>query len=95
QNSAASAALQSGADVAALGGFSGRESDVSVDWLAQRVGDGTIRWVLTGGEGGGVPNDPRTGSSTVMAAVQETCTAVPSVDGLYDCSGAAAALAAA
>ena len=94
QSGAASAALQSGADVAALGGFSGRESEVTVDWLAQRVADGTIRWVLTDGDGGGMPNDGRTGSSAVMAAVQETCTSVPGVDGLYDCSGAADALAA-
>jgi len=94
QSGAASAALQPGADVAALGGFSGRESEVTVDWLAQRVADGTIRWVLTDGDGGGMPNDGRTGSSAVMAAVQETCTSVPGVDGLYDCSGAADALAA-
>jgi len=94
QSGAASAAMQSGADVAALGGFSGRESEVTVDWLAQRVADGTIRWVLTDGDGGGMPNDGRTGSSAVMAAVQETCTSVPGVDGLYDCSGAADALAA-
>ena len=94
QNGAAGTALQSGADVAALGGFSGRESEVSIDWLAQRVADGTIRWVLADGEGGGMPNDGRTGSQSVMTAVQETCTPVSGVDGLYDCSGAAAALAA-
>ena len=94
QNGAAGAVLRSGADVAALGGFSGRESEVSVEWLAQRVADGTIRWVLTDGEGDGMPNDGRTGSSTVMAAVRQTCTPVGSVDGLYDCSGAAGALAA-
>jgi 4-amino-4-deoxy-L-arabinose transferase-like glycosyltransferase len=95
QSGAASAVLQSNVDVAALGGFSGRESEVSVEWLADRVADGTIRWVLTDGEGGGMPSDGRTGSSTVMAAVQATCTAVSGVDGLYDCSGAASALAAA
>jgi 4-amino-4-deoxy-L-arabinose transferase-like glycosyltransferase len=95
QSGAASAVLRSNVDVAALGGFSGRESEVSVDWLADRVADGTIRWVLTDGEGGGMPNDGRTGSSTVMAAVQATCAAVSGVDGLYDCSGAASALAAA
>jgi 4-amino-4-deoxy-L-arabinose transferase-like glycosyltransferase len=94
QNGAAGAALQSGADVAALGGFSGRESEVSVEWLAQRVADGTIRWVLADGESGGMPNDGRTGSQSVMAAIQETCTPVSGVDGLYDCSGAADALAA-
>jgi hypothetical protein len=93
QSSAASA-VADGADVAALGGFSGRESEVSVAWLADRVADGTIRWVLADGQGGGMPDDGRTGSGTVMAAVAETCTPVASVDGLYDCSGAAAALAA-
>jgi 4-amino-4-deoxy-L-arabinose transferase-like glycosyltransferase len=94
QNGAASAALQSGADVAALGGFSGRESEVSIEWLAQRVASGDIRWVLTDGESGGMPNDGRTASQSVMAAIQETCTPVSGVDGLYDCSGAADALAA-
>jgi hypothetical protein len=37
--------------------------------------------------------DGRTGSDTVMSAVEATCTPVASVDGLYDCNGAAAALA--
>jgi 4-amino-4-deoxy-L-arabinose transferase-like glycosyltransferase len=95
QNGAAGAALQTGADIAALGGFSGRESEVSASWLSARVADGTIRWVLTDGDSGGMPNDGRTGSQSVMTAVQESCTAVSSVDGLYDCRGAAAALAAA
>ncbi len=96
QNGAAGAALQTGSDIAALGGFSGRESEVSASWLSTRVADGTIRWVLTDGQsGGGMPNDGRAGSQSVMTAVQESCTAVSSVDGLYDCQGAAAALAAA
>jgi 4-amino-4-deoxy-L-arabinose transferase-like glycosyltransferase len=94
QSSAASAALETGVDVAALGGFSGRESEVSVQWLADRVASGEIRWVLTGGDGA-MPNDARTGSRSVMAAVAERCTPVSGVDGLYDCAGAAAALAAA
>jgi hypothetical protein len=93
QNSAASAELQTGAHVAGLGGFTGRESQVSLDWLAERVASGEIRWVLVDG-GGGLRNDSRTGSRDVMAAIQETCTPVSGVDGLYDCSGAAAALAA-
>jgi hypothetical protein len=93
QNSAASAELQTGAHVAGLGGFTGRESQVSLDWLAERVASGEIRWVLVDG-GGGLPNDSRTGSRDVMAAIQETCTPASGVDGLYDCSGAAAALAA-
>jgi hypothetical protein len=76
-----------------LGG--GRESEVGTEWLADRVADGTIRWVLTGGQDDGMRPDGRTGSSTVMAAVAATCEPVAGVDGLYDCSGAAAALAAA
>jgi 4-amino-4-deoxy-L-arabinose transferase-like glycosyltransferase len=93
QSSAASAALQSGADVAALGGFSGRESEVSMQWLAERVASGEIRWVLTDGDSA-MPSDGRTGSRSVMAAIAQTCTPVSGVDGLYDCSGAADALAA-
>ena len=95
QSSAARAALTAGVDVAALGGFSGRESEVSVDWLAERVAAGEIRWVLVDGERGGMGNDGRAGSSTAMSAVAATCTPVDGVDGLYDCSGAAEALAAA
>jgi hypothetical protein len=49
------------------------------------------RWVLTGGGGF---SDGRTGSRSVMTAVQETCISVDSVDGLYGCQGREAALAA-
>jgi len=57
QSSAASAIVQDDAEVAGIGGFSGRESDVSIAWLAQEVRDGKISWVLgeqesTGGVGG-------------------------------------------
>jgi 4-amino-4-deoxy-L-arabinose transferase-like glycosyltransferase len=95
QTGAATAIIDSGAKVAGIGGFSGRESDVSISWLAQAVRSGEIRWVLTGGDAPGFGRDGRTGSTTVMAAVQQTCRAVSSVSGLYDCSGRAAALAAA
>ena len=93
--SAASAAVRAGYDVAAIGGFSGRESEVSVDWLADRIEDGTIRYVLTDGDSGGMADDGRTGSSAVMAAVEATGTPVSSVDGLYDVAGTADALRAA
>jgi hypothetical protein len=46
QSSAASAIVDSGADVAGLGGFSGRESTVSASWLAMEVRDGRLRWLL-------------------------------------------------
>jgi 4-amino-4-deoxy-L-arabinose transferase-like glycosyltransferase len=46
QSSAAGAIIAKGAEVAGIGGFSGRESDVSVGWLAEQVREGKIRWVL-------------------------------------------------
>jgi 4-amino-4-deoxy-L-arabinose transferase-like glycosyltransferase len=103
QEGASSTIITSGADVAGLGGFSGRESAVSVTWLADAVRAGKIRWVLTDGPGagGGLGRDGRTGSSTVMAAVAQTCRPVTttsssasgSTSGLYDCLGRADALA--
>jgi hypothetical protein len=95
QQGAAQSIIASGADVAALGGFSGRESEVSTSWLADAVASGRIRWVLTTEGGfGGPGNDSRTGATTAMAAVQQSCTAVSSVSGLYDCQGRAAAISA-
>jgi 4-amino-4-deoxy-L-arabinose transferase-like glycosyltransferase len=85
QSTAASAILDSHADVAGLGGFSGRESDPTVAWFNQEVRDGKLRWVLTDGSGGGFGSDGRPGASAVMQAVQSSCTAVSSVSGLYDC----------
>jgi 4-amino-4-deoxy-L-arabinose transferase-like glycosyltransferase len=47
QSTAASAILEDGdANVAGIGGFSGRESDVTTSWLAGEVSKGKIRWVL-------------------------------------------------
>ncbi len=96
QSTAAAAIVDSDADIVGLGGFSGRESEVSVSWFADQVRSGNIRWVLADGSGGGgLRNDGRTGSNTVMAAIAATCPTVE-VDGvtLYDCSGMADALAA-
>ncbi len=93
QMGASSAVIQTDADVAAIGGFSGRESQVSVEWLADAVESGQIRWVLTGGEmSGGPGGDSRTGSTDVMSAAAQTCTAVSGQSGLYDCQGKANAL---
>ena len=83
------------AEVAAIGGFSGNESEVTAQWLAGAVRDGKIRWVLTPGDGrGGGISDGRTGSRSVMAAVANSCNPVDAVSGLYDCQGEEAALAA-
>jgi len=78
QSSAASGIVGDGADVAGIGGFSGRESDVSVAWLAGEVSKGAVRWVLVEGSGpvtGGprLPGDTRMGSRKAMAAVAQAC----------------------
>jgi hypothetical protein len=89
QTGASSAIIASGANVAGVGGFSGRESSVSVSWLEQAIHDGRIRWAIaSGGDGFGLRGDTRTGSQTAMSWVQQNCKAVSSVSGLYDCKGA-------
>jgi 4-amino-4-deoxy-L-arabinose transferase-like glycosyltransferase len=50
QSQAASEIVAKDADVAGIGGFSGRESEVSVAWLADEVNKGAIRWVLSEGD---------------------------------------------
>jgi 4-amino-4-deoxy-L-arabinose transferase-like glycosyltransferase len=90
QQGAASAIINSGANVAGIGGFSGRESEVTVAWLKQAVGEGKIRWVLVDGNAGMGPQDGRTGASKVMAWVQQNGKKVTS-SGLYDLSGTAQA----
>jgi 4-amino-4-deoxy-L-arabinose transferase-like glycosyltransferase len=80
QSSASQAIITEHADVAGIGGFSGRESDVSVAWLAQEVRAGSIRWVVAeqGGAQGAprLRGDTRAGSRTAMAAVAKVCRAV-------------------
>ncbi|HEV7528527.1 MAG TPA: glycosyltransferase family 39 protein [Solirubrobacteraceae bacterium] len=76
QSSAATAIILSDAKVAGIGGFSGRESNVSVAWLAQEVRSGSIRWVLgeqAQSRGPGVPGDTRAGSKAAMTAVAKAC----------------------
>ena len=95
QNGSASTLITNGAtDVAAIGGFSGRESQVTIAWLADAVQSGQIRWVVTTGDGfgGGLATDDRIGATEVMAAVQQVGKAVSSVSGMYDLAGQADAL---
>jgi hypothetical protein len=105
QTSAEPSLIGSNANVAGLGGFSGRESAVSVGWLADAVAHERIRWVLTDGSGGSfgrMRNDTRVGSTKLMSAIAATCTKVPSSAyagsstgaQLYDCSGHSAVLSA-
>jgi 4-amino-4-deoxy-L-arabinose transferase-like glycosyltransferase len=90
QSTAASAIILGDANVAGIGGFSGRESDPSISWLAQEVRDGKISWVLdessssaAGGFGGpGGAHETRVGSKPAMAAVAKACEKVTlSTDG--------------
>ena len=79
QSSAAEAIITQHADVAGLGGFSGRESTVSAAWLAMEVRAGRLRWVITssGGLGAGGPGgDTRTGSASAFAIVTRACAKV-------------------
>jgi 4-amino-4-deoxy-L-arabinose transferase-like glycosyltransferase len=102
QSTAAAAILSSDANVAGIGGFSGRESSVTASWVAMEVADGHLRWVLadTGGGGGGfgAPGDTRTGSQAAIDAVERACRADTATGSggasvtLYDCQGRAAAI---
>jgi 4-amino-4-deoxy-L-arabinose transferase-like glycosyltransferase len=93
QSTAAAVVLADGsAAVVGLGGFSGRESEVTVSWLADAVASGQVRYVLVTSEGGGMGQDGRTGATTALAAAAQAGTPVSSVDGLYDLQGKAAAL---
>jgi len=98
QSSAATAIVSSNANVAGLGGFSGRESSVSATWLADEVAAGRLRWVIADAIGGAaLPGDTRTGSQTAMNVVANTCrrvtldTSAGTVT-MYDCQGRAAAI---
>jgi 4-amino-4-deoxy-L-arabinose transferase-like glycosyltransferase len=98
QSSAAEAILSSDANVAGLGGFSGRESTVSLTWLAHEVLAGKLRWVIVdSSQSGGLPGDTRTGSESALDVVAKTCRKVTlsTSDGtvtMYDCQGYGAAL---
>ncbi len=79
QSSAASEIVSHDADVAGIGGFSGRESDVSVAWLAGEIGRGQIRWVLaesSQASGPRLAGDTREGSRKAIAAVTKACVKV-------------------
>ena len=98
QSSAADAILSSNADVAGLGGFSGRESSVTASWIAMEVREGRLRWVIVdNSQGATLPGDTRTGSETAMDVVAKTCRAVTlsssgSNGQMYDCLGRASAI---
>lgn len=78
QQEAAGAIVSSDAPIAGLGGFSGRESTVSVSWLADAVREGRVRWVLSDGSGTmQVGQDGRTGSADAFSAAAASCRRIP------------------
>ncbi|HVW48610.1 MAG TPA: hypothetical protein VHA76_16250, partial [Solirubrobacterales bacterium] len=96
QSGAAAAIIEDGAEVAGIGGFSGKESSVGAAWLEGRIESGAIRWIYTGGlggagagfGGGGPGGDTRTGSEAAIDTVVRSCTKVSGVEGdgtLYKC----------
>jgi 4-amino-4-deoxy-L-arabinose transferase-like glycosyltransferase len=100
QSTAATAIVDSNGNVAGLGGFSGRESSVSVKWLAAEVKAGKISWLLAEGSGSGgptLPGDTRTGSQSAIGIAEKVATKVTLSSGatLYHLTGKAAAILAA
>jgi 4-amino-4-deoxy-L-arabinose transferase-like glycosyltransferase len=101
QSTAAAVILSSDANVAGLGGFSGRESSVSATWLAVEVRTGRLRWILNdSGQGFRSPGDSRTGSQAAIRIATKACRTVTiSTTGttrvtMYDCQGRAASITA-
>jgi 4-amino-4-deoxy-L-arabinose transferase-like glycosyltransferase len=106
QESAAASIISSDANVAGLGGFSGRESTVSASWLATQVRDGRLRWILADSQGGGIGGsgglrgDSRQGSVAALAIAEKvgrkvTFTAGGTQVTMYDLHGRASAILAA
>jgi hypothetical protein len=99
QSSAASAILSENADVAGLGGFSGRESSVSAAWIATEIRSGRLRWIVVdSSQTQRLPGDTRRGSESAFAAVRRACRAVSISSGgarvtMYDCLGRAGVIA--
>jgi 4-amino-4-deoxy-L-arabinose transferase-like glycosyltransferase len=83
--------VQTGADLAGIGGFSGRESQVTIPWFANAVRRGRIAWVLVGGPPRCGGPDGRIGSGTVMWAARRAGVKTR-LRGLYRISGRAHAL---
>lgn len=77
QSEAAASIIESGAEVAGIGGFSGKESSVSAAWLEERIESGQISWIYTsgiGGPAGGSPGGPVTAGGTQGGPTGDTRT---------------------
>ncbi len=70
QSTAAAVIVSADANVAGLGGFSGRESSVTAAWVAIEVRDGRLRWVINdGAQDFHARGDTRTGSAKAFSIV--------------------------
>jgi 4-amino-4-deoxy-L-arabinose transferase-like glycosyltransferase len=69
QSGAAASIIEEGAEVAGIGGFSGKESSVSAQWLEERIESGAISWIYVGGSGGGMPGGFSGGESGATGAM--------------------------
>jgi 4-amino-4-deoxy-L-arabinose transferase-like glycosyltransferase len=95
QSGASQSIISSNADVAAIGGFSGSETTVTTQWLANAVKSGQIRWILVSSTSNGGMRDGRVGATDAMAIAAKVGKEVSSVSGLYDLQGTASAILAA
>jgi len=95
QSGAAASIIEEGAEVAGIGGFSGKESSVSAAWLEERIESGAIGWIYVGGSGAGMIGGPRgsvsaggssggdtrTGSESAIDAAVKSCAKVSALEG--------------
>lgn len=80
-----SRAIVNGENVAAIGGYSGRESEVSLHWLADMIESKRLRWFVTGNVPRKSHFDHRMGAMRVMGAITRVCKPIETQIGLYDC----------
>jgi hypothetical protein len=99
QSSAADAILSSDANVAGVGGFSGRESSVTASWIAAEVRSGRLSWLVADGtQSVALPGDTRTASQSAYSIVERVAPKVTLTTGtgttitLYDLKGEAGAI---
>jgi 4-amino-4-deoxy-L-arabinose transferase-like glycosyltransferase len=97
-NSAAPAILATGKPVMALGGFTGSDPILSLDGLKSLIHNGTVRYFVVSGRGGGFGGGfggagQQTGNGALVSWIESTCAPITaagaSASGVYDCAGAA------
>jgi 4-amino-4-deoxy-L-arabinose transferase-like glycosyltransferase len=96
----AASAVIAGEPVAAMGGFTGRETVLTAEYLARLIRSGEARYFLLGSSGGFA--GPGGSSNDAVSTVESACRIVPSSawagstgssqSSLYDCSGSADAI---